>query len=525
MFSGGHTGKLQKGIFVRHFIKRRWEKLGIWNPHWGFAGRNLDASDDFSKWTWRWQPDGAKDGESPDHYARGLVLRALRLRQNLLRGECAPVMPRSHLEQDVVADVAEAFLISRPCFLFQIEVAEEEMRFARLSPSQETSYPSSTPRDEVIKWWKERGDWRDEFYRDTFYEKKFNPYVYRGREHGTVTSWKWRHESPSPEPESLTPIIELRHCERGIHAAKDMDFAPEEINELTNVFWRRDGRPVGTWTKYLTDRRPPLFPGQEKSSDLGPETLARALKSAFGKPFKRDPNLPRLPILDQIWEQEQDETSSEEQEELSDTEPDPVTPPPPKRRRLQHQQPEGETNEAQPRRSARVAGMKRSAESLPQEIAPNKRTRTRAAAKAAAPVTASSISPPSQQNCGIKAKLVSTQPQPPQEHTETQVKRGRGRPRKGSVPSVGPSTKKTPSAPSAPPASVGAKRMTASRAETSGTPRPRGRPRKGSGPGTYPITKNKAPPAPARARATRGTTTGTDVAGIRKRPGRPRKSK
>ncbi|KAI0102487.1 hypothetical protein GGR51DRAFT_527518 [Nemania sp. FL0031] len=534
-FNGGHAGMKRRGIIVRHNVKRRWEKLGVWNPKWGFAGRKWDDSDDFSKWTWRWQPDGGQNGESPDHYAHALVLRALRLRQNLFRGEYAPVMPRSHLEQDVTADAAEAFLISRPCFLFQIEVAEEEMRFARLSPLQKKGYPSSTPRDQVIKWWKERGDWRHEYYRDTFYEKElFNSKFYRGQEHGTVTSWKWRHESPSPEPESLTPIIENGDCENPVYlkemVTEMMKLTPEEIDELKHVFWPHEKGPVRTWIYY--DENQPLFPGQLHYSALPGEpepwkyNLARWPKIKLS-PY--DPNLPPFAFLDELRAQQQNQTSEEEEEEeeVVDPELDTITPPPPKRRRLRHHQPEDEANETQLRRSVRVAGMKRFAEPLPQETAPNKRTRARAAAKATAPISASSVPPPSRQSRGVKTKPVPTHSQLPQEQrTETPAKRGRGRPRKGTGPSVSvrPSTKKAPSAPLAPPATVRVQRLAASGADTSGTPRPRGRPRKGSGPGAGPSTKKKAPTAPARARAARGAATGTDAPGIPKRRGRPRKS-
>ena len=37
----GVEGSRRYGVLVRHNVKRRWEKLGIWNPEWGFAGRNV----------------------------------------------------------------------------------------------------------------------------------------------------------------------------------------------------------------------------------------------------------------------------------------------------------------------------------------------------------------------------------------------------------------------------------------------------------------------------------------------------
>ena len=120
------------------------------------------------------------------------MARAVRLRQNLRRGETAPVLPRSHLKSSDSPSQAESFLISRPWVVFQIEVAEEGARYRRLSPDDRRLYPHA-PREEVVKWWKERGDWRD----------AFNRWLTDGSRQlvESVNAWKWRHESPSPEPE------------------------------------------------------------------------------------------------------------------------------------------------------------------------------------------------------------------------------------------------------------------------------------------------------------------------------------
>ena len=32
------NGARPQGVIIRHNVKRRWEKLGVWNPKWGFAG-------------------------------------------------------------------------------------------------------------------------------------------------------------------------------------------------------------------------------------------------------------------------------------------------------------------------------------------------------------------------------------------------------------------------------------------------------------------------------------------------------
>jgi hypothetical protein len=134
------------------------------------------------------------------------MTRAIRLRRNLRRGESASILPQSCLEQEVTASQAESFILSRPWFDFVIEWAEEMTRYRRLSDDEQLSSPYRTAREQVIKWWKERGDWMERFD------------IGNG-----VTSWKWRHESPSPEPEDLTPINKMKDSPLD---TTDMDFTP-----------------------------------------------------------------------------------------------------------------------------------------------------------------------------------------------------------------------------------------------------------------------------------------------------------
>lgn len=76
-------------IIARRNIKRRWQKLGVWNPDWGIPGRaNPQPQDDMYEWKWRWQHgDAAAEWQPvPDESAmlansRHPVTRAIRLRQ------------------------------------------------------------------------------------------------------------------------------------------------------------------------------------------------------------------------------------------------------------------------------------------------------------------------------------------------------------------------------------------------------------------------------------------------------------
>ena len=113
------------------------------------------------------------------------------------------------------------------------------MRYKRLSVDEQRRYPYSA-RTQVIKWWKERGDWREKFDRKS-----------------EATSWKWRQESPSPEPEDLTPI---NHMKDSPLDTMDMDFTPSEIDDLETIELPSPEQPKGFW--FISRGCWPSFPGQ-----------------------------------------------------------------------------------------------------------------------------------------------------------------------------------------------------------------------------------------------------------------------
>ncbi|KAI1117880.1 hypothetical protein F5Y14DRAFT_464907 [Nemania sp. NC0429] len=232
-------GSRRQGVIVRHNLKRRWEKLGIWNPEWGFAGRKRHPRDDFRTWQWPWQHQGLDINGS---YAYELVKRALDQRRHLKRGERGPVPSMSHLRKDATTAEGEAFLISRPWFLWQIELNEERTRYRRLSIEDQRRHPREDF-SHVVEWWKERGDWRPDF------DNKSN----------WITAWKWRHESPSPEPEDLAPVDSMR--DSPLEAAAEMEFTPSEIDDLETIELPDDELPEPFWT-VDEDDMPPYFPGQ-----------------------------------------------------------------------------------------------------------------------------------------------------------------------------------------------------------------------------------------------------------------------
>ncbi|KAK4032851.1 hypothetical protein C8A01DRAFT_40701 [Parachaetomium inaequale] len=213
----GRPGDERVNIIVRRNIKRRWQKLGVWNPRWGIPGRRNSTNpddDDKSKWKWRWQhgDDAAEwtmsttpTATNPHHP----ITRAVMLRRGLHRGEHAPVLPRPRLPPDAPASQAESFIISRPWFIFEAEFLEERQRFHRI-PTQRRRHHTDSMAKPVIEWWKSRGDWRDDWSSPV--------------DRADTPGWKWRHESPSPEPEDLTPLETM-----------DLEFTPSEVDALEAI--------------------------------------------------------------------------------------------------------------------------------------------------------------------------------------------------------------------------------------------------------------------------------------------------
>ncbi|KAF1952625.1 hypothetical protein CC80DRAFT_527691 [Byssothecium circinans] len=445
------------------FQGHRWEKLGVWNPEWGFAGRNVQPNDNAYGWKWRWEQT-ADDSESTGYlgftYIEQLVARAVHLRQNLRRGENVPVLPRSCLKQDVTTSQAESFIISRPWFIFRIELAEERKRYDRLSVDEQRQYPHSAWK-QVIEWWKERGDWREEFNRKNW-----------------VTSWKWQHESPSPEPEDLTPINNMKDSPLD---TTDIDFTSSEIDALETIELLGSEQPKGFWT-IGRDALEPSFPGQLLEPFEHPPALPGSL--LYAPPGSLPPRrsiFEKTPSEEEYHEallEECEDSPQEPEENPPKPQRDTTSPPPqkPRRQRQRQRQLQDRMDGAQdrdhppplPRRSARIAGMKRPAEPLPSQAASNKKPRGRAAPNAAAPAA----QPTTHEIQRRKTKPAPARP-PPKIETETQPKRGRGRPRKENGPSIRSAVMKKKVVRT--PALAGAGRGGAAATDTPAMPRRRGR--------------------------------------------------
>ncbi|OAA63345.1 hypothetical protein SPI_03508 [Niveomyces insectorum RCEF 264] len=464
MFSYKKGGR-REGVMARHNIKHRWEKLGIWNPAWGFPGRNVTPEDAIFKWKWPWQQQNSGDDFiSEDAEVQQLVRRALQLRQNLRRGEHAPVIPRSHPGPDTSASEGESFLISRPWFLFLVELTEEKIRFDRIDWDERRRY-NYNPRTQVIKWWKERGDWREENREGWSEGEPTDPWGY----------WKWRHESPSPEPEDMTPIA--NNVNGNPLDAEGMDFTPSEIDDLEMIERATPEQPEMFWTKPI-DEYGGTLPGQmlerpKPSKDTTFWTGEPSANPLF--PLFRSVDRPPPPAAEpEVVPEENDEAPKRTRRpgrppRAVRGRPPPPPPPPPG---AEEEVPPEEDDSAPPkkikragrprnavpgaasaaaaaaappppqnppRRSARIAGMKRAAEQQsPLPAASNKKAKTdkqsRAAASAAQPATRT------------KAK-----PRAPRGGAAAQPKRGPGRPKKQDPKGPSTVTKRKPTTDLAPP--------------------------------------------------------------------------
>lgn len=241
-----NTGQKRRAVIIRRIIRKRWQHLGIWNPKWGIPDR-VDAQppDWVDDWTWRWQSDADPPLYDPQHP----LSRAVQLRENLDYGERPVPPPRSRLSEDASASEAESFITSRPWFLYSLENFEFRERKARI-PWEKYGRPDFGMGDQVLTWWHERGDWKTDWEAP-------------GDDSFLVVGWKWRHESPSPEPEDLSPLI-----------TNEMDFTPSEVDALEAV-WTPTPSPPGS--PQITRPDPPgvlqLFSGPTlpQQPDVVPE--------------------------------------------------------------------------------------------------------------------------------------------------------------------------------------------------------------------------------------------------------------
>ncbi|KIW09776.1 hypothetical protein PV08_11876 [Exophiala spinifera] len=116
---------------IRHSIKKRWQKLGVWNSKWGVPTGELGGfgnNDGPKSWEWESLSQARESAES----------RAIRLhlqRQGRENENLTPQLQEVGDTPDIQVDDRESLITSRPWFLWALEVAEEAVRLQR-NPKQ-----------------------------------------------------------------------------------------------------------------------------------------------------------------------------------------------------------------------------------------------------------------------------------------------------------------------------------------------------------------------------------------------------
>ena len=198
----GQAGAQRRKVAIRNKIKKRWERLGVWNPEWGIPGRvNEGPRDKTSSWKWRWQGDTPACGaESWPYISHHPNSHAVHLREGLRRGERDPRLPpRCSLAPDASKSVAESFITSRPWYTFEMDLAEEKVRLDRVPLYRRESLFNENFESIVLERWTKKG----------WLPNEKNP----------RHAWKWDHEALSPEPEDPRKI----------------EFTPSEIDALEAI--------------------------------------------------------------------------------------------------------------------------------------------------------------------------------------------------------------------------------------------------------------------------------------------------
>ncbi|KAK7917944.1 hypothetical protein PG985_009818 [Apiospora marii] len=434
----GTVGLRRAGLVVRHVLKNRWKKLGVWNDAWGFAGRNVAPEDRYRDWRWPWERQGADEREAVEAGRKELVLRALRQRQHLRRGEHVPGPAQAHLEPDSSIAQAESFLVSRPWFLFRLERFEDTMRHNRLDQATRLRHKGRLG-PSVKERWQARGEWRREF--------GLTP----GFDIERVTAWKWRHESPSPEPEDLGCITKPLQPVSLRRYHDDLRFTPSEYDEIEVLERMLEDRPENSWIVQDSDfdqppipgqvhreieGRGPIFPSADSGQNGEPGTLVGMSgggllaqgQGIFGRALNTEsPAQPEPTDEPKKPENEESPEDAGEPEELGEAEELPLAPPT-NLEREQSKQSDRASSPPAPRQSARAAAASRKREAeapLPEPEPPKRARRTTKATPAAVPTTTAAK--------GKKATPASSS-------KAGGAKRGRpaGRPRKSLVPASEP---------------------------------------------------------------------------------------
>jgi len=206
-------GNQRMDIMVRNSIRKRWEALGIWNPEWGIPIMGLRFGDNChpDEWSWKWRtrpvrgkyqtrPFAEQVASWPPRDEEHVDERAIR-RYFENKGQWVETQAPSNSDTAVTAedefDQNEARITTRPWYQWAMEVLEEAIKLGR---TDDTGYADrEAAAVKIREQWKAKGDWKESWV--------------------DSPGWRWKHESPSPEPED----------------PNEMDFSPSEIDALEAI--------------------------------------------------------------------------------------------------------------------------------------------------------------------------------------------------------------------------------------------------------------------------------------------------
>ncbi|OAL34119.1 hypothetical protein AYO20_06574 [Fonsecaea nubica] len=227
----GRAGQERSRIMRRHSIKKRWQELGVWNPKWGVAPSKHGWFPDKDRpesriWEWQrqWRGTQRKFDSLPweertgcwpvpdEEFAWERAIRMYLEREGHWSETLKLVSTENGPQYDTdVVDDREFLITSRPWFAWALEAAEEEVKLQRL-PMPPTISAYEPARANVMARWKEDGRWKDSWTDNT--TDRVHPGVWPH-----LVGWKWRNESPSPEPAD----------------PNDMEFTPSEVDALEAI--------------------------------------------------------------------------------------------------------------------------------------------------------------------------------------------------------------------------------------------------------------------------------------------------
>lgn len=192
---------------TRHFIRRRWEAMGVWcNRRW-----KLKPSPD-TMWEWPWLPS-RRDPRSGILRLTRLALRECGILRSGRYGELMQDKASNQTPQSFWSHVeADDFISSRPWFAFEIECVVEDTRRWKLPAEAKELLPTEAS-DFIRRQWMEKGIWNDEWSSQG------------SQQEGVFVGWRWKKETAEPQQADMTEL----------NGKYEMDFTESESEEMRRV--------------------------------------------------------------------------------------------------------------------------------------------------------------------------------------------------------------------------------------------------------------------------------------------------